>query len=243
MQIKACYLDVPDRDFLEKIIKAKSILTKCSLCPHNCGVNRYNTDVGICQAGPAIEVAHWQVHKGEETPLADQGGAGAIFFSHCNLQCVFCQNYQISQQKGIKSPLTSEELSQIMLDLQDHKAQNIDLVSPGHYVPLIIEALYFASKKGLNLPIVYNTNGYESPQTLDILSGLIDIYLPDLKYNYEETALKYSKVLDYVYWAQKAIKLMYQQVGDLLLDEQGRAQRGLFVRHLVYRMQKKKVNK
>ncbi|MDD5746665.1 MAG: radical SAM protein [Candidatus Omnitrophica bacterium] len=219
--------------FRRRIAQAREILTECVLCPRACRVNRCAGEPGACGAGAALEVAHWQVHYGEEPPLSDNGGAGAVFFSHCNLHCVYCQNHQISQQPGIQHPISTAELSRIMISLQEQGAQNIDLVSPSHFLPQILSALFEARQQGLRLPIVYNTNGYESEPALALLDGLVDIYLPDFKYGNDADALRYSQAPDYVAAASRALRQMHAQVGDFVEDEQGRACRGLLVRHLV----------
>ena len=227
------YLGLSEQVFKHKIDRAKMILAKCTLCPRQCHVNRLAGEIGFCGAGAELEVAHWQKHFGEEPPLADNGGAGAIFFAHCNLKCVYCQNYQISQRLGIKKTITSAKLCAIFLTLQEQGAQNIDLISATHFVPQLIEAIYLARESGLRLPILYNTNAYESSSTLESLSGIIDIYLPDIKYNDEQNALRYSWVSDYMSFSRKAIALMYAQVGDLVIDKNGCAKKGLLVRHLI----------
>lgn len=227
------YVDLSEDEFHEKINKAKNLLSNCCLCPRQCNVNRYTGEYGICAAGAELEVAHYQLHFGEEPPLSGCGGAGTIFFPHCNLHCVYCQNYQISQQKERKHFITTNQLGSLMLKLQTQGAQNIDLVSPAHFVPMIIESIYIARNQGLNLPIIYNTNGYEAAQTLELLSGIIDVYLPDFRYANEQNALKYSEASDYVFFTKKAIKIMYHQRGNFVVDENGCARRGLIVRHLV----------
>lgn len=205
----------------------------CSLCPHRCGINRLKDEKGFCRVGRDLEVSHWQVHFGEEPPLSRKGGAGAIFFAHCNMKCVYCQNYQISQQPGRKKTISPNELCDIMLELKKQGAQNIDLVSPTHFVPQIIEAVYIARSKRLDLPIVYNSNGYEDLNTLELLAGIVDIYLPDFKYADQAVASKYSQISNYVNIVTGAIANMYKQVQDLLLDKDGCAYKGVFVRHLV----------
>ena len=178
------------------------------------------------------ETASAVPHFGEEPPLVVGGGAGTIFFSRCNLHCVYCQNHQISRA-GIGSPVSPEELASKMIELQASGCGNIEPVSPTHYLPGLLEALAVAVERGLNLPVVYNTNGYENSETLDLLDGIVDIFLPDLKYASDEAALKYSDVPDYVENARSAIRKMYSQVGDLIVDEEGRATKGLILRLLV----------
>ncbi len=233
MSIQASYLSLDNDAFLKKIAQAVKGGMNCSLCAHCCGVNRTAGEQGFCGAGKDMEVACWQIHRGEEPPLAEKGGAGAIFFAHCNLKCVYCQNFQISQQKQIKDGISPKQLSVIMLRLQEQGAQNIDLVSPTHFLPQIMEAIYLAKQQGLSLPIVYNTNAYESKTALELLSEIVDIYLPDFKYFNDSIAFEYSGIRNYVGTAKQAIKIMYDQVGDFRVDSDGCACRGLLVRHLV----------
>ncbi|MBI5248798.1 MAG: radical SAM protein [Desulfomonile tiedjei] len=211
---------------------ARSLSSPCKLCPRKCGVDRPSGQRGYCGAGPVPQVASVIPHFGEEPPLIVGGGAGTIFFSRCNLSCVFCQNHQISQA-GIGSLITAEELASKILDLQNEGCCNIEPVSPGHHLPGLLAALAVASDQGLGLPIVYNTNGYETPEALDILDGIVDVYLPDLKYSSDEEAMRYSDAADYVATARSAILKMHSQVGDMVLDEDGRAVRGLILRLLV----------
>lgn len=232
MRIQASYLSLDNDLFLQKIEQAKKALDHCCLCKQSCAINR-NLGEGACGAGINAEVAHWGIHKGEEPPFAGKGGAGAIFFSHCNLKCVYCQNFQISWQKQIKDSINPMQLGEIMLKLQMQGAQNIDLVSPTHFLPQIIEAIYLSRQQGLTLPIVYNTNAYESEAALALLSGIVDVYMPDFKYFNDSAAFQYSGIKNYVSTAKQAIKTMYDAVGDFTRDFQGRAYRGLFVRHLV----------
>ena len=233
MSIQANYLSVDNDLFLKKIKQADKTGANCSLCAHCCAVNRSAGEMGFCGAGKDAEVACWQIHRGEEPPFAEKSGAGAIFFAHCNFKCVYCQNFQISQQKQIKGGMSPKQLGSIMLKLQMHRAQNIDLVSPTHFLPQIIEAVYLAKQQGFSLPIVYNTNAYESKTALELISGIVDIYMPDFKYFNDSIALKYSGIKNYVSTAKQAIKIMYDQVGDFTVDRSGCACRGLLVRHLV----------
>jgi putative pyruvate formate lyase activating enzyme len=227
------YVLLEDDVFEQKINKARALLKNCDLCPRQCGVDRFAGQRGYCGASEQAEVSHWQLHFGEEPVFSQNSGAGTIFFAHCNLKCVYCQNYQISQQQGNLNKQTSSQLAQIMLSLQEQKAQNIDLVSPTHFMPQIIEAVYLARKKGLDIPIVYNTNGYEMSHVLELLDGIIDIYMPDLKYDSEDAAYSYSETTDYVYYAHKALKMMFEQVGPFKTDNKQQAVSGLFIRHLV----------
>jgi putative pyruvate formate lyase activating enzyme len=195
-------------------------------------VDRTRGETGYCEAGPDPTVAAAIPHFGEEPPLSQAGGAGTLFFSHCNLSCVYCQNHQISQG-GFGSAVTPLRLSRLILGLQDEGCANIEPVSPSHHLPGLLEALAIAAGQGLKLPVVYNTNGYECSETLDLLEGVVDIYLPDLKYARGEHALSYSDSVDYVETARKAILKMHDQVGDLVVDVQGRGLRGMILRHLV----------
>ena len=204
-------------------------LEKCKICPHNCGVNRLNGNIGRCKSNGNIKLAMASIHNFEEPCISGENGSGTVFFSNCNMNCVFCQNYKISQQ-GLGREISIEELAEIFIDEQNKNAENINLVTPTHYIPLIKEGLILAKKQGLTIPIVYNTSGYEKVSSLKSLEGLIDIYLPDFKY-YNNLG-KYSNVSNYYDIATKAIEEMYRQVGkpkynnELLI-------KGLIVRHLV----------
>jgi len=207
------------------------LLASCNLCPHRCGVNRLNGELGVCSAGKEIAVHAYHLHNGEEPPLSGCQGSGTIFFSHCHGRCVYCQNYKFSQQ-GLGKKKTTKELAEIMLYLQKQGAHNINLVTPTHYVPQIVAALNLAVAGGLTIPIVYNSNGYELPETLELLAGIVDIYLPDIRYSNNEFAVKYSALPNYVTFNREAIKSMYKQVDNLIV-EGGIAKRGLIIRHLV----------
>jgi len=207
-------------------------LAMCNICPLNCGVNRLEDKHGVCLTGRDAQISSFGPHYGEEKPLSGWRGSGTIFFSRCNLHCVFCQNADISQ-KGFGKEVTAEELAEIMLELQRMGCHNINLVSPSHVVPQILESVFLASQRGLNLPIVYNCGGYDSVETLRLLDGVIDIYMPDMKYAEEKIAKKYSRVPNYPMTNQAAILEMYRQVGDLVMDENGIAVKGLLVRHLI----------
>ncbi|HAA89452.1 MAG: Radical SAM domain protein [Thermoanaerobacterales bacterium 50_218] len=217
----------------ERTKKAYQRLSACDLCPHHCGVNRLKEEKGFCRSGSQAVVSSFGSHFGEEEPLVGIHGSGTIFFTFCNMRCIYCQNYEISWL-GVGKPVTSEELAAIMLQLQNrYHCHNINLVTPTHFVPQILEAVKIAAEEGLQIPLVYNCGGYEELETLKLLEGIIDIYMPDLKYDDPEIARKYSGIKDYPKFAKLAIKEMYRQVGNLLLDEQGIALRGLIVRHLV----------
>lgn len=212
--------------------QGRSLLSQCCLCGHECRIDRLGGDKGVCGAGDPAVISGYGPHFGEERVLVGTGGSGTIFFSHCNLRCVFCQNWEISAL-GEGDPATPEELAAIMLDLQRQGCHNINLVSPTHYVPQILEALSLAAGKGLDLPIVYNTGGYDHLDTLKVLDGVVDIYMPDIKFGNDEMARRYTGAKDYFTVAKRAVKEMHRQVGDLVVDERGIAVRGLLVRHLV----------
>ncbi len=215
-------------------MQARDLLSNCQLCPRSCGVNRYEKP-GACGGGALARVAKVSLHPWEEPAIAgpETGkGAGTVFFSGCNLRCVFCQNYEISHyEKGRE--VTSEELGEIFIHQQAQGAATLDLVTPTHYVPQIIQALAYAKKRGFSLPVVYNSSGYESVSTIELLGGLVDVYLPDLKYYSSELSRAYSQAQDYFPVAAKAIKAMVQQVGRPVLDAQGIMTRGVLVRHMV----------
>jgi putative pyruvate formate lyase activating enzyme len=214
-----------------RIEKLYEILENCTLCPRSCQVNRFVSKNGACRTGIRPIVSSFGPHFGEESFLVGNNGSGTIFFSNCNLNCVFCQNWEISQM-GVGEEIDVEELSKIMLKLQKMGCENINLVSPTHQVPMIVDALSRAWQKGLKLPIVYNCGGYESIETLKLLEGIVDIYMPDFKYGDDEKALKYSKVPNYTSVVKRALEEMYRQVGPLNI-ESGVATRGVFVRHLI----------
>lgn len=207
-------------------------LNSCTICPHNCKVNRNNGQIGRCRSGNKVKIALASVHNYEEPCISGKNGSGTIFFSNCNLSCIYCQNYKISQLgKGYE--LSVEELADIMIKQQEKGVNNINLVTPTMYVYQIIEAIKIARQNGLNIPIIYNTNGYENVKTIQDLNGYIDIYLPDLKYYSNELSKKYSKVDNYFKYTTEAIKEMYRQVGCPVFDENGIIQKGLIIRHLV----------
>jgi putative pyruvate formate lyase activating enzyme len=219
---------------LEKRIDAAyKLLESCRVCPRECGVNRLKNDkLGFCRSGLDLIISSVSPHHGEEPPLSGAKGSGTVFFTNCNLRCVYCQNYPISQL-GNGEERTAGELACQMLWLQEQGCHNLNLVTPTHFVPQILKALGIAMQRGFNLPIVYNTSGYESMETLRLLDGIVDIYLPDMRYSDDAAAMKYSIAPDYPQLNRAAIKEMYRQVGNLVLDEQGVARQGLIVRHLV----------
>ena len=207
-------------------------LNSCTICPHNCKVNRNNGQIGRCRSGDKVKIALASVHNYEEPCISGKNGSGTIFFSNCNLSCIYCQNYKISQLgKGYE--LSVEELANIMLKQQEKGVNNINLVTPTMYVYQIIEARKIARKRGLNISIIYNTNGYENVKTIQDLNGYVDIYLPDLKYYSNELSKKYSKIDNYFKYATESIKEMYKQVVSPIFDENGIIKKGLIIRHLV----------
>ncbi len=229
---RSVYLDTHPGLIDKKIEQLEEMLRDCSLCPRVCGVNRTKGEMGFCKTGDRPVLSSWGPHYGEESPLVGSGGSGTIFFTNCNLGCLFCQNYTISHL-GEGREVDNDTLSDVMVGLQGSGCHNINLVTPTHQIPMIMRALRTARRKGLEIPIVYNCGGYESVETLRILDGLIDIYMPDFKYSDPETAKKYSCAEDYPRVARDAIREMHRQVGDLLINDYGIAERGLLVRHLV----------
>ena len=209
----------------------KDSLKKCDICPRKCRVDRTRGHLGYCRAPHNPVIYSYMAHRGEEPPISGKRGSGTIFFSHCNMKCVYCQNYSFSQlDKG--SEVSIEKLAEIMLSLQKVGCHNINLVSPTHFTPQIVFALELAFDKGLNIPIVYNTGGYERLETLRALAGIVDIYMPDMRYSSNEMAAKYSDAPDYVEYNRPAIKEMQAQAGDLVMDAEGIAKRGLIIRLL-----------
>lgn len=208
-------------------------LRRCAVCPRHCGVNRLEGQVGFCRAGAEPVVASWNLHPWEEPPISGTRGSGTIFFSYCTARCIFCQNYPISQL-GVGRQYTTRQLADMMLELQERGAHNINLVTPTHFVPQFLEALEMAAGDGLTLPIVYNTSGYETVKTLRLLDGVVDIYLPDAKYADDEVARAVSSFASYVAANRAALQEMFRQVGDqLILDENGLLRRGMIIRHMV----------
>ena len=210
-------------------------LSKCKCCPRSCGVDRLAGKTGFCKVGSGIEISHAGLHFGEEPPISGTGGSGTIFFSGCNLRCVFCQNYQISQefQEGRDRTLTTDELVSKMLRLQDEGAHNINFVSPSHMIFPMADAIEAAKERGLDVPVVYNSNGYDSVDALRQIRGLVDIYLPDIKYLDNTLGKQFSAVDDYADIVPGVLREMLNQAGDLEMDHDGIAVRGLLVRHLV----------
>jgi putative pyruvate formate lyase activating enzyme len=216
-----------------RVEEALDHLADCDLCPRYCRVDRRASVEGaLCHTGAQGVVHSYGPHHGEEDPLRGTCGSGTIFFAWCNLRCVYCQNWDISQ-KGIGREVSAQELAAMMLELQAMGCHNVNLVSPSHVVAQVIAAVAIAAEKCLHLPLVYNTGGYDSPEALRLLDGIVDIYMPDMKYADPENARRYSRARDYVEVNRAAVKEMHRQVGDLVLDESGIARRGLLVRHLV----------
>ena len=207
-------------------------LKKCEICPHKCGINRTNHQIGRCKAKDTVKVAMASVHHFEEPCISGKNGSGTVFFSNCNLSCAFCQNYEISQL-GYGKEITIERLAEIFLEEQEKGVNNINLVTPTSYAVQIIEAIKIAKKKGLKIPMIYNTNGYENIETIKLLDGYIDVYLPDLKYAEDDLAKRYSKIDNYFEITTMAIQEMYHQVGKIELDEKGIIKKGIMVRHLI----------
>ena len=212
-------------------MKYDNLLEKCMLCNRKCGVNRLEGKTGVCNATSEVNIARAALHMWEEPPISGQNGSGAVFFSNCNFKCVFCQNHVISQEHLGKS-ISIQRLSEIFLELQSQKANNINLVTPTHYIPQIKEALEISKMNGLTLPIVYNTNGYDSLEAIKSLDGYIDIYLPDYKYFNDKYAIKYSKVSNYSQNILPILKEMYRQVGKPVFNN-GLMTKGMIIRHLM----------
>ncbi|MFA6142215.1 MAG: radical SAM protein [Candidatus Omnitrophota bacterium] len=206
-------------------------LKNCKICPRKCGVNRMSGKLGYCRAGHNPKIYSTMVHRGEEPPISGSKGSGTIFFSHCNMKCVYCQNYYFSQlDQG--QEMTIEKLAAKMCDLQKSGCHNINLVSPSHYVPQILLALQIAIEKGLKIPIIYNTSGYDLAETIRLLGGIIDIYLPDMRYSDDEMAKRYSGAPKYTEYNRQSVLEMQRQTGTLILDDDGIAIKGLIIRLL-----------
>lgn len=222
-------------EFQKRLPVADKILQSCTSCPRNCNIDRTTGETGICQSGALPIVSSYTPHFGEEPVLSGTNGAGNIFFGNCNLRCVFCQNYVISQnyKNEKKNEISHERLAEIMIELQNKNCHNIGLVSPTHFTAVILKSIFLAVEKGLRLPIIYNTNGYDSVEMLRIYEGITDIYLPDFKWGENFAGKTYSRVSDYFDAVKPAIKEMYRQVGSDLIYENGIVVRGLIIRHLV----------
>ncbi len=231
--MRPSYVELYEKGELEKRVKkALKLLESCKICPRECGVNRLKGEKGFCRTGRLAIVSSYNPHFGEEAPLVGKNGSGTIFISSCNLLCSFCQNYEISHlMEGTE--VTADQLAYMMLELQRIGCHNINFVTPTHVVPQILEALLIAVKEGLSVPLVYNTGGYDKVETLRLLEGVFDIYMPDFKFWDSKWSKKYMNAPDYRERAIAAIKEMHRQVGDLLINEEGIAERGLIIRHLV----------
>jgi len=227
------YVKLYERGILKKRKEGlNKLLEKCHLCPRKCLVNRLQDEKGFCGAGKRAAVSSYNLHFGEEPPISGYRGSGTIFLTHCNLRCCFCQNYPISQL-GNGQEVEIFQLAKMMLKLQELGAHNINFVTPTHFVPQIVEALEVAVREGLNIPLVYNSGGYDSVETLKLLDGIVDVYMPDAKYSNPQSARTYSRADDYFEVNKKALLEMHRQVGDLKMDREGIAEQGLLVRHLV----------
>ena len=216
----------------EKAQQAAEILQSCTLCPRKCRVNRQAGEKGICRTTDQAMVYGYHAHFGEEAPLVGRYGSGTIFFTHCNLKCNFCQNFEISH-KGMGKPVSNTELANMMLELQKEGCHNINFVTPSHVVPQLLSAVQMAAEKGLSIPLIYNSSAYDAVETLRILDGVVDIYMPDFKFWDPRTSDITCGAPDYPDVARKAILEMHRQVGDLVMDASGLAKRGLLIRHLV----------
>ena len=236
-KIEASYLRLMKTSELSHRVEAlEALLERCTVCPRDCLNNRLNDEIAACYSGRLPIVSSYTAHFGEEPPLVGTRGAGNIFFGNCNLRCVYCQNYQISQThiEQIKNEVTHERLAGMMLELQARGCHNINFVSPTHFAPQMARAILIAAEQGLHVPIVYNTNAYDSIEVLRLLDGIVDVYLPDLKYAEDEAGFLYSKVRSYRACSRAAIAEMYRQTGDqLVYDEDGLLKRGLVIRLLV----------
>ena len=229
------YKRITEEDFIRRLARADSVIKECTSCPRNCLADRTSGEFGTCQSGDKPIVSSYTPHFGEEPVLSGRKGAGNIFFGNCNLRCDYCQNFEISQRPSTEklNEISVEALSEIFLELQNKKCHNIGLVSPTHFAVPILKSIRLAIEKGLSLPIIYNSNGYDSVEILKLFKGVIDIYLPDFKYGSNDYGRRYSKVPDYFDKLKLAITEMYEQVGSELVYENGIVVRGLIVRHLV----------
>lgn len=233
MSFEPSYLRLHSEGILvERVQKAFALLESCRLCPRVCGVNRLKGELGFCETGTKAGVASYNAHFGEESPLVGRSGSGTIFFRSCNLLCSFCQNYDISHGKE-GTDVGPEQMALMMVHLSQAGCHNINFVTPTHVVPQILEALPYAVERGLRVPLVYNSGGYDRVETLELLDGIFDIYMPDFKFWDKRWAERYCEAPDYKEVATAALREMHRQVGDLTVDEWGIAQRGLLVRHLV----------
>ena len=227
------YIEAYNSGNLDKVAeKTFKMLESCSICPRRCKVNRLKDEKGFCKTGLKPKVYNFMAHHGEEPPISGENGSGTIFFSNCNMACVYCQNYEFSQV-GEGREVDFEELADFMLQLQQMNCHNINLVTPTHVLPQIINALKIAVSKGLTIPLVYNTGGYELAEIIKLLAGIVDIYLPDMRYVDNAAAIKYSNAPDYPEYNQEALREMHRQVGIAKFDKENIIKRGLIIRHLV----------
>jgi putative pyruvate formate lyase activating enzyme len=232
-KFEAAYIKSFEKGLLQKKIQAAyKILNFCTLCPRQCRVNRISGETGICKTAKQAWVSSYNPHFGEEAPLVGTHGSGTIFFTHCNLMCLFCQNFDISHE-GYGQEVSDKQLAAMMVALQQQGCHNINFVTPSHVVPQILSALEIAIQQGLSVPLVYNSGGYDLPATLRLLEGVFDIYMPDFKFWDAEVAETACQAKDYPQIARRALREMHRQVGDLKIDENGIAQKGLLIRHLV----------
>jgi putative pyruvate formate lyase activating enzyme len=232
-RFEAAYLDLlRSGELKQRVETAYKRMKECDICAWECKCDRYSGKLGICRTSEIARMSSFGPHLGEEDPLRGWRGSGTIFFTRCNLRCQYCQNHDISQADSGRL-VEPEELAAVMLELQSYGCHNINFVSPSHVVPQILAGVLIAAQAGLHLPLVYNTGGYDSLKTLELLDGVIDIYMPDMKYASKRIGLHYSKIRNYPQVNQAAVKEMHHQVGDLVIDERGLARRGLLVRHLV----------
>jgi putative pyruvate formate lyase activating enzyme len=221
-----------DGSLEQRTARLEEELGSCTLCPRECRVNRLEGDLGYCQAPAELVISSVFAHYGEEAPLVGSGGSGTIFLTHCNLKCLFCQNYEISMGED-GTPCSHRKLAAAMIDLQRRGCHNINFVTPTHYVPQILRSLTMAIDQGLSIPLVYNCGGYESLEVIKLLAGIIDIYMPDAKFAGEEQATAYCNAPDYPLVLREVLCEMHRQVGDLRMDDQGIVTQGLLIRHLV----------
>ena len=232
-KFEAAYIKSFEKGLLQKKIQAAyKILNSCTLCPRQCRINRMSGETGICKTAKQAWVSSYNPHFGEEAPLVGTHGSGTIFFTHCNLMCLFCQNFDISHE-GYGQEVSDRQLAAMMVALQQQGCHNINFVTPSHVVPQILSALAIAIQQGLSVPLVYNSGGYDLPATLRLLEGVFDIYMPDFKFWDAQVAETACQAKDYPQIARRALREMHRQVGDLKIDENGIAQKGLLIRHLV----------
>lgn len=231
-KFRPSYLELGASGVRERAGAARKLLSPCRLCPRECGVDRLGGEKGFCRTLENAYVSSRNIHQGEEPPISGKRGSGTIFFTNCNLRCIFCQNYPISQM-GVGSEVDHRELADMMLNLQNRGAHNINFVTPTHVSAAIIAALAYAISDGLTIPLVWNSSGYDAIETIRLFDGIVDIYMPDMKYAEDAPALKYSNAPHYVKTNQAAIREMHRQVGVFRMDEDGVGERGLLIRHLV----------